>query len=125
MELAAEVPAVPVPEGLDALMPAWAQQLSLVGLLVLIVAAWISGRVLTRAQADREVEAERRIADVWKTNFESAIALTEQITEGFQPVLDQNAAILRAIEALQERQRLVEEREDRERWMRDRRDRPE
>lgn len=120
MNLAAEVPAVP--EGLDALMPAWAQQLSLVGLLILIVAAWISGRVLTRAQADRELEAERRIADIWKTNYEGATALNEQLSSAFAPVLESNAAILKAVEAVQDRQARQEEREERERWLRDRRD---
>ena len=111
---------VPQPEGLDALMPAWAQQLSLLTLLVLIVASFLRGWVVTRAQAGREAEAERRIADIWKANFEQLNELNKQLTQAFQPVLESNAAILKAVEAVQTRQAAQE---DRERWLRDRGDR--
>lgn len=121
MWIAGEAPAIP--EGLDALMPAWAQQLSLVGLLIIIVAAFVSGRVLTRTQADREIESERKIGDIWKSNYEQATHLNEQLTGAFQPVLDSNAAILKVVESLQARQTVAEERAERERWLRDRRDR--
>lgn len=110
------------PEGLDALMPAWAQQLSLISLLVLIIAAMLRGWVITRAQAERENAAERKIAEVWKANYESSNKLNEQLTEAFQPLLDSNSAILKAVEAVQDRQARQEEREERERWLRDRRD---
>lgn len=127
MWLAGEAPALP--EGLDALLPPWAQQLSLLTLLIVVIAAFARGYVLTRAQADRELEAERKIADIWKTNHEQSLDLLTRQTDAFQPVLEQNAAILRALEALQDRQIQAEEREERreerDRWMRDRRDRPE
>ena len=89
------------------------------GFLV-IITAWVSGRVLTRAQADRELEAERRISDIWKGNFEQSTELNKQLTAALQPVLEQNEAILRAVEAVQTRQVAQEERE---RWLRERRDR--
>ncbi len=108
------------PPSLDALMPPWAQQISLLTLLILIVAAFMRGWVVTRAQAGREAEAERRIAEVWKGNFEHANALNKQLTDAFQPVLDQNAAILKVVEAVQARQVAAEERD---RWLRDRGDR--
>lgn len=108
MLFAAEVPAVP--EGLDALLPPWAQQLSLLTLLILIVTAFLRGWVVPRAQADREVEAERRIGEVWKTNFESASQLTDALTEALDPVLEGQAALLKAVEALQDRQERAEER---------------
>jgi hypothetical protein len=108
------------PDGLDALMPAWAQQLSLLTLLILIVAAFLRGWVVTRAQAGREAEAERRIADVWKANYEQSSELNKQLTDAFAPVLESNAAILKAVEAVQARQAAAEERE---RWLRDRGDR--
>ena len=107
-------------EGLDALMPAWAQQLSLLTLLVLVVAAFLRGWVVTRAQAGREAEAERRIADVWKANYEQSIELNKQLTVAFAPVLESNAASLKAVESVQARQAAAEERD---RWLRDRRDR--
>lgn len=123
MNIAAEPPAIP--DGLDALMPPWAQQLSLVGLLVVIITVMISGRVVTRAQADRELEAERKISDIWKSNYEQATELNKQLTGAFQPVLDSNAAILKVVESLQARQLAAEEREERERWLRSRGDRGE
>lgn len=122
MIFAAEPPAVP--EGLDALMPAWAQGLSLVSLLILIVAAFLRGWIITPAQNQRDVEAERRIADIWKTNFEGSTELNKQLTDSFQPVLDQGGAILKILESLQSRQVEMEQREERERWLRDRRDPP-
>ena len=108
------------PPSLDALMPQWAQQLSLLMLLVLIVAAFMRGWIVTRHQATREAEAERRIADVWKGNFEHSNDLNKQLTQAFQPVLESNAAILKAVESVQARQAAQE---DRERWLRDRGDR--
>lgn len=121
MLFAAEVPAVTEGFDLNALMPPWAQQLSLLTLLILIVVAFTRGWVVTRAQADREVEAERRITDVWKANYEGSNELNTQLTEGFQPVLDSNAAILKAVEALQDRQERAEERENQARWLREQR----
>lgn len=108
------------PEGLDALLPAWAQQLTVLTLLVLIVTAFLRGWVVTRAQADRDAEAERRIADIWKTNFERSTQLNEQLTEALQPVLASNESILKVVQAVQARQ---EAQEERDRWLRDRGDR--
>lgn len=120
MLLSADAPIAP--DGLDSLMPQWAQQLSLISLLILVLAAFLRGWVVTRTQAEREIEAERRIAEVWKANFESSNELNEQLSQAFQPVLDSNAAILKAVESVQDRQARQEEREERERWLRDRRD---
>jgi hypothetical protein len=108
------------PQGLDSLLPAWAQQLSLLTLLVLIVMAFMRGYVVTKIQAAREVDSERKIADIWKANYEQSIQLNKQLTESFQPVLDSNAAILKAVEAVQARQQAAEERDQ---WLRDRGDR--
>lgn len=110
----------PVPEGLDALMPAWAQQLSLLTLLVLIVTAFLRDWVVPRARAAREIEAERRIADIWKGNFEQATELNKQLTDAFQPVLEGQGALLKAVEAVQAR---LLAQEERDRWLRDRGDR--
>jgi hypothetical protein len=111
---------VTTPESFNALLPAWAQQLSLLTLLILIVVSFLRGYVVSRSQAEREAEAERKIADIWKANYEHSIQLNKQLTESFQPVLDSNAAILKAVEAVQARQMAAEERD---RWLRDRGDR--
>lgn len=94
--------------------------MSLLSLLLLIVVAFMRGWVVTRAQCSRENEAERRITDVWKANFEQSTELNKQLTDGFQPVLQSNSAILKVVEAVQARQVAAEEREQ---WLRDRRDR--
>lgn len=111
MVLGAEAPVVP--EGLDALLPPWAQQLSLLTLLVVIVTAFLKGWVVTSRQNERENEAERRIAEIWKLNYEKSTELNEKMTEAFAPVLDSNAAILKAVEAVQREQELLRERRDR------------
>lgn len=125
MYIAGEAPAIP--EGLDALLPPWAQGLSLLSLLIIIVVAFLRGWVVTRPACDREVEAERRISDIWKGNYEQASELNQQLTDAFQPVLESNAAILKVVESMQARQKDAEEREERreerERWLRDRGDR--
>lgn len=114
MWLAGEAPAVP--EGIDALMPPWAQQLSVLGLLVIIITAWVRGWVVTRAQADREVAAERRVSDIWEATATKAVAINESFADAFAPVLDQNQAILKAVTEVQTEQRRY--REDRERGSR-------
>jgi hypothetical protein len=111
MWLAGEAPALP--EGIDALMPPWAQQLSVLGLLVVIIVAWVKGWVVTRAQADREVAAERRVSDIWEATATKALNINESFVEAFAPVLDQNQVILRAVTEVQSEQRRY--REDRER----------
>lgn len=120
MYIAGEAPAIP--DGLDALLPPWAQGLSLLSLLIIIVVSFMKGWVLTRAGCDREVEAERRIADIWKNNHEQATQLNEQLTDAFQPVLESNAAILKVVQSMQERQLELERREEQRSWLRDRRD---
>lgn len=111
MFLAGEAPAAP--EGLDALLPPWAQQLSLLTLLVLIIVAWVRGIVITRAQADREVAAERRVGEIWEATANKALAINESFATAFQPVLDQNEAILKAVTDVQEEQRRNRERNPR------------
>lgn len=105
--------AQPAPEGLDALLPPWAQQLSLLGVLIIIITAWVRGWVLTRTQADREVASERRITDIWERNATQAMEHQKQLTEGVvAPILEGNQAILRAVQALQGEQERMRERRD-------------
>lgn len=102
-----------VPEGIDALMPTWAQQLSLLTLLILIVVAFLRGWVVTRSQNERDIAAERRIADIWQHNAEKSTELNAELTKAFGPVLDSNSAILQAVQAVQREQELLRERRDR------------
>lgn len=109
MFIAGEVPAVPT-EGLDALLPPWAQGLSLLTILILIIAAWLRGWVVTRTEAERMVAAERRVSDIHEASATASIELNKLLTQAFAPVLEQNEAILKAVEAVQEEQRRMRER---------------
>lgn len=102
--IAGEVPALPT-EGLDALLPPWAQGLSLLSILVIIIVAWIRGWVVTRAQNERDVASERRVSEIWEANANQASTLAKELTQAFAPVLEQNEAILKAVQAVQEEQR--------------------
>jgi hypothetical protein len=107
--ISGEVPAIPT-EGLDALLPPWAQGLSLVSLLIIIIVAWVRGWVVSKAEYERGVAAERRVSDIWEANFNGATQLNQQLTQAFAPVLEQNEAILKAVEAVQEEQRRMRDR---------------
>lgn len=102
-----EVPSVP---DLNALMPAWAQQLSVLVLLILVVSAFLKGWVVTRAQNERDMAAERRIADIWEQNYLGEKANNEKLIAALQPVLSGNEAILKAVTEVQEEQRRTRER---------------
>jgi hypothetical protein len=103
-----EAPAIP--EGLDALLPPWAQQISLLGVLLSIVFAFLRGWVVTRAQNERDIGAERRVSDIWESNATKALAISENLTTALAPVLQQNDAILKAVTEVQEEQRRARER---------------
>jgi len=107
--LAGEVPAIPT-EGLDALLPPWAQGISLLSLLILIIAAWLRGWVITKSQNERDIAAERRVSDIFESNLNKATELNQQLTQALAPVLASNEAVLKAVEAVQEEQRRMRER---------------
>jgi hypothetical protein len=91
------------PEGLDSLLPPWAQQLSLVSLLTIIIFAFLRGWVITRAQNERDIASERKISDIWQANAQQSMELNREFANAFAPVLEGNEAILRAVEAVQTR----------------------
>lgn len=100
---------------LNALMPAWAQQLSLVGLLILIIASFLRGWVVTKRQNDSDLASERRVSEIWQKNAETANSQVDRLTTALAPVLDGNAAILKAVAEVQEEQRRMRDRDDRTR----------
>ncbi len=109
MFLSGEIPAVTT-EGLDALLPPWAQGLSLVSLLILITVSWLKGWVITKGEYERGIAAERRVSDIWEANYNGATELNQQLTQALAPVLASNEAVLKAVEAVQEEQRRMRER---------------
>jgi hypothetical protein len=100
-------PAVP---DLNALMPAWAQQLTVLGLLILIVSAFLRGWIVTKRQNESDLAAERRVSDIWEKNAEVANSQVDRLTAALQPVLDGNSAILKAVTEVQEEQRRMRDR---------------
>lgn len=95
---------------LDALLPPWAQQLSLLGVLMLIVMSFVRGWIVTKAQNERDIGAERRVSDIWEKNYIEANVNNEKLIAALQPVLASNEAILKAVSEVQEDQRRMRER---------------
>jgi hypothetical protein len=95
---------------LDALLPPWAQQLSLLGIMVIIVLAFMRGYVITRAQNERDIAAERRVSDIWEKNFHDSEANNNKLIAALEPVLKGNDAILKAVSEVQDEQRRYRER---------------
>jgi hypothetical protein len=102
-------PDTAVPD-VNALMPPWAQQLTVLSMLVIIVSAFIRGWVVTRRQNESDLAAERKVSDIWEKNAEVANSQVDRLTAALQPVLDGNAAILKAVTEVQEEQRRMRER---------------
>lgn len=96
--------------GLDALLPPWAQQLSLLGALLICIVAFVRGWVITKAQNERDVTAERRVSDIWEKNYKDSTANNDKLIAALQPVLSSNEAILKAVSDVQEEQRRMRER---------------
>jgi hypothetical protein len=95
---------------LDALLPPWAQQLSLVGLLVVIVAAFMRGWIVTKAQNERDIAGERRVSDIWERNANTANLNNDKLIAALEPILAGNEAILKAVSEVQDEQRRFRER---------------
>jgi hypothetical protein len=93
---------------LDALLPPWAQQLSLLGVMMLIVVAFVRGWVVTKAQNERDIAAERRVSDIWEKTASDASTNNEKLITALQPVLSSNEAILKAVTEVQDAQRRYE-----------------
>jgi hypothetical protein len=109
MDYWAEAANAAVPDGIDALMPPWAQQLSLVGLLILIVAAFMRDWVISAARHEKEMASERKVSEVWEQNATRAAEVLTEFTTALDPVLKGNEAILKAVSDIQAEQRRYRE----------------
>jgi hypothetical protein len=96
--------------GIDALLPPWAQGITIAGLLTVIVIAFLRGYIVTRAQNERDIAAERRVSEIWEKNYKESTQNNEKLLAALQPVLSSNQAILKAIGDVQEEQRRMRER---------------
>jgi hypothetical protein len=102
--------AASTPDALSELLPPWAQGLSLLSLLTLIVLAFLRDWVISAKRNEREVAAERRVSETWESNYKQAAAINEKLIAGFDPVLKSNEAILKAVTEVQDEQRRTRER---------------
>jgi hypothetical protein len=100
----AEVAPVVGDPNFDSLLPPWAQDLSLLGILVIVITAFLRGWVVTGKQNERDISAERRVSDIYENSATKQLELNQKITEALAPILDSNGAILKAVEAIQAEQ---------------------
>jgi hypothetical protein len=96
---------VAVTSGLDSVIPPGLEQISLVGLLLLIAVAFIRDWVISSTRHEKELATERKVSEVWEQNATSALALLKELTNAFDPVLKGNEALLKAVSEIQEEQR--------------------
>jgi hypothetical protein len=98
------------PDALNDLLPPWAQGLSLVSILTLIILAFLRDWVIPSKRNEREVAAERRVSETWENNFHQATANNDKLIAALEPVLKSNEAILKAVSEVQDEQRRTRER---------------
>lgn len=110
MLLAAETPAE-----LSGLLeiPKMITDLGWVGVAILVTAMFATGRWMSRKQHEEIIEAEKEITAVWKQNAEELKPVVQELVRSLEPVAQGNAAILKAIEALQASQILEQRIRDR------------
>jgi hypothetical protein len=107
--------AAPIPDVVNEVLPPWAQGLSLVSLLTLVILAFLRDWVISAKRNEREVAAERRVSDTWESNYEKLSLSIDKLIVAFEPVLKSNEAILKAVTEVQEEQRRTRERGSRPR----------
>lgn len=102
--------AAPIPDVVNDVLPPWAQGLSLVSILTLIILAFLRDWVISAKRNEREVAAERRVSETWERNFHQATENNDKLIAALDPVLTSNQAILKAVTEVQEEQRRTRER---------------
>lgn len=113
--VAAEVP-TPTAElpGL-ADIPKLVTDLGWVGMAILVAFMFATSRWMSNSQHEKLMEKEREVTAVWKQTAEQLKPALEELIDSLGPIGQGNAAILKAVEALQASQEL-------DRRFRDRRD---
>lgn len=91
--------------GLDSVIPPGLEQISLIGLLLLIMIAFVRDWIISSSRHEKELATERKVSEVWEQNATRALESLTEISKAFEPVLKGNEAILKAVSDLQEEQR--------------------
>ena len=100
-ELAAEVPNPPSELANLVEIPNMVTDLGWVGVAILVASMFITGRWMSRRQHEELMEKEREVTAVWKQNAEELKPALQELIEALAPIGQGNAAILKAVEALQ------------------------
>lgn len=88
----------------DVSLPAWAERVSVVGLIVFFGLALARGWLMTSGQAERLLDSERRVSELYRQAAETSQANADRMVTAIEPVTAGNAAILRAVEEIQREQ---------------------
>lgn len=109
--LGQESPVTPVniPAGLDSLVPPWVRDLTLVTIALLVAIAFARNWIYSARQAERLLEAERKVGDVQERNNEKLSESIDKLVEALDPVLKGNEAILKSVTEIQDEQRRYRE----------------
>jgi hypothetical protein len=99
--LAAEVPAPPSELSGLADIPKMVTDLGWVGVAILVTFMFATNRWMSQGQHEKLMEKEREVTAVWKQNAEELKPALQELIESLAPIGQGNAAILKAVEALQ------------------------
>lgn len=87
--------------GINAIVPEWITDLGWVGIAILAVWAFATNKLYTAGQVEKLLAAERKVTDVWQESDRKTKEALERLIEELHPIADGNAAVLKAIEAVQ------------------------
>lgn len=87
-------------------IPKMITDLGWVGVAILVTFMFATNRWYSSKQVDKLLEKEREVTEVWKRNADELKPLLEELVRTLQPLGQSDAAILKAIEGLQNAQEL-------------------
>lgn len=82
-------------------IPSWLQDISLPGAIVLFGFALATNWLYTRGQVNKMMETAMLVAKLWETVAKERQETNTKLLESTEPLIQGNAAILKAIEELQ------------------------
>ena len=86
---------------LPATIPGWISDVGVVGLIIFFGLGLARGWWYTAFQYRNMKEQLEKVAEIWKQVAEERKKINELLTEGTEPIIQGNAAILRAVDELQ------------------------
>lgn len=87
--------------GIDQLVPQWITDLGWIGIAIIAVWAFATNKIYTAGQVERLLEAERKVTQVWEETSQKRQEAMDALIHELQPIAQGNAALLKAVEAVQ------------------------